>query len=130
AGQELRVDGHTLTLRDISPGVVTERLAWASIGLKDGWLAFEGQTLESVAAEFNRHNARQLLIGDRATGQLRVGGKFRTDDLDGFVAALAVTHGVKSVVSPASGKAPEVILLTGRSSGSVYPEGPTDTPEE
>jgi transmembrane sensor len=105
-------------------------LAWAEIRLKDGWLAFRGQTLESVVAEFNRYNARQLVIGDRATGQLRVGGKFRVNDLDGFVAALAVTHGVKAVVSPASGKVPEVILLTGGSAGSAYPEGPTDSPEE
>jgi hypothetical protein len=60
-----------------------------------GW-RFGANLQQSVATEFNRHNERKLLIGDPQTGRLQVGGKFRVTDLEGFVAALAVTHGVKA----------------------------------
>jgi ferric-dicitrate binding protein FerR (iron transport regulator) len=94
-------------------------------------LAFEGQTLETVVAAFNRHNGRQLSIGDIATGQLRVGGKFRITDVDGFLAALARTNGVKAVSVPSTGKQPEVIVLTGGSAaGSAAPEAPSESTEE
>jgi ferric-dicitrate binding protein FerR (iron transport regulator) len=131
AGNELSVDGRKVSLRQVPPDVLAQRLAWAGIHLKDGWLSFEGQTLESVVAEFNRHNGRQLLIGDRATGQLRVGGKFRVSDLDGFIAALALTHGVKAVVSAPQGAGPATVLLHGGAAGSGtgYIEGPVEPVE-
>jgi ferric-dicitrate binding protein FerR (iron transport regulator) len=122
AGQELSVDGDTRALKPVPPEAVAQRLAWAEIHLKDGWLSFRGQTLESVVAEFNQRNERQLIIGDAATGRLRVGGKFHVTDIDGFVGALALTHGVRAVVYPPQGKRAEVIVLTGGEAGSSSPE--------
>jgi len=124
AGHELSIHGRTHTLKQLPADELEQRLAWAGIHLKDGWLAFQGQTLENVVTEFNRHNDRQLVIGDVATGQLRVGGKFRVTDVDGFVAALAVTHGVRAIRSAPAGNQPRVILLLAGSSGSASPEGP------
>jgi ferric-dicitrate binding protein FerR (iron transport regulator) len=121
AGQELSVDGDTRALKRVPPDAVAQRLAWAEIHLKDGWLSFRGQTLENVVAEFNQHNARQLIIGDVATGRLRVGGKFHVTDIDGFLGALAVTHGVRAVVYPPQGKRAAVIVLTGGEAGSASP---------
>jgi hypothetical protein len=124
AGQQLSVAGRSATLENLSPGEVNDRLAWAQeispkteeaiLLVKDGWIAFQGQTLESVAAEFNRHNVRQLVIGDQTTGHIRVGGKFRTTDIEGFVAALGVTHGIKAVREPSADERPEQIFLQGR----------------
>jgi hypothetical protein len=128
AGQELSVAGSTATLRYVPAEAVTQRLAWAGIRLKDGWVAFQGQTLESVIEELNRHNARQLVIGDHTVGRLRIGGKFRVTDVDGFLAALAVTHGVKAAVSPPDSNTPQVIVLTGGGPGSAYPDGPGEFP--
>jgi ferric-dicitrate binding protein FerR (iron transport regulator) len=87
----------------------------------DGWIAFRGESLETVAAEFNRYNGRQLVMGDPATGRLRVGGKFRLTDLEGFLAALEVTHGVKAIPAPPNGRQPAaIVLIMGGASGSAY----------
>ena len=123
AGNQLSVDGSRVTVRQVPAVELSQRLAWAAIHLKDGWLSFEGQTLENVAAEFNMRNARQLVINDPETRQLRVGGKFRVTDVDGFLAALAITHGVKAVALPPQGNSAPVIMLSGGGPGSAYPEG-------
>jgi len=117
AGHELTVDGATQTLTPIAPDEVEKRLAWAGMFEQNGWLSFRGQSLEIVAAEFNRHNRRKLRIGDPQTGRLAVGGKFRVNDLDGFVAALGLTHGVKATMSDPAG--PDIMLSGGNSSGSA-----------
>lgn len=127
AGNELRVDGRKVMVTKVSPEALTQRFAWTRIQQKDGWIAFKGETLETVAAEFNQHNGRQLVIGDVATGRLRVGGKFRLTDLDGFVAALQLTHGVKAIPSPAHDRKPAAIVLIGGGvAGSAYSDESTD----
>ena len=92
----------------------------------------QGASLPEVAAEFNRYNGRQLVMGDPATGHLRVGGKFRLTDLEGFLAALEVTHGVKAIPAPPSAPNPAaIVLIIGGASGSAYSDegaGPR-TPE-
>ncbi len=131
AGNELSFDGRRVTVRKVPPEAMDQRLAWTRIHQKDGWIAFRGETLETVAAEFNLHNGRQLVMGDAATGHLRVGGKFRVTDLDGFLSALEVTHGVKAVPSfPAGGRKPQVLVLIGGVSGSAYSDEVADPPEE
>jgi ferric-dicitrate binding protein FerR (iron transport regulator) len=129
AGNELSVEGRRVTVTKVPPDALAQRLAWARIHQKDGWIAFQGETLETVAAEFNRHNGRRLVMGDAATAQLRVGGKFHLTDLDGFLAALEVTHGVKAIPAPPSGRKPPVLVLIGGLSSSVYSDespGPLD----
>jgi ferric-dicitrate binding protein FerR (iron transport regulator) len=130
AGNELSIAGNTQTLTQVPPDELARRLAWAALDQQDGWLAFRGQSLQSVATEFNRHNERKLIIGDPQTGRLRVGGKFRMTDLDGFVAALGVTHGVKATVSRSDTRFGESITLTGGNSQSkagVEPPIPAPT---
>lgn len=124
AVREIIISGDALAVRPVSSAELEQRLAWATIHLKDGWLSFAGQTLESVVAEFNQHNARQLVIGDEGTRRLRVGGKFRVTDIDGFLAALTVTHGVKAVVSAQPGVQSEMIVLTGGQAGSASLQRP------
>jgi len=127
AGNELTIDGRTQTLSPIAPEEVEKRLAWASLFEQNGWLNFRGQSLEIVAAAFNRHNQRKLRIGDPHTGQLQVGGKFKVDDLDGFVAALGLTHGVRATMSGTRGPFGEVITLSGgNSAGSAEVMGPPE----
>jgi hypothetical protein len=127
AGNELSVAGGKVTVVPVTPEEMDKRLSWAGIYQKDGWLAFRGESLENVIAELNRHNKRQLKIGEPATAQLRVGGKFRVTDVDGFVAALGKTHGVKATHSGPPGQDGEVIVLTGGSSGAEGSE-PVDPP--
>lgn len=55
---------------------------------RQGLLAFRDTTLADAAAEFNRYNARKLVIGDPAAGALRIGGSFRADNTAAFVRLL------------------------------------------
>jgi hypothetical protein len=124
AGNELTIAGGTQTITHVSPDELVKRLAWAGMYQKDGWLAFRGQSLESVVAEFNRHNRRKLIIGDPQTARLQVGGKFRVTDLDGFVAALGLTHGVRATLSGTGGAGfGDVITLSGGNSDSSKDPG-------
>ena len=55
---------------------------------RDGTLAFRDTTLAEAAAEFNRYNARKMVVADAAAGALRVGGSFRWDNAEGFARLL------------------------------------------
>jgi transmembrane sensor len=129
AGNELSVDGSKITVTKVPSGEMAHRLAWTRIHQKDGWIAFQGETLETVAAEFNRHNGRRLVMGDAATAQLRVGGKFHLADLDGFLAALELTHGVKAIPAPPNGRKPPVLVLIGGVSRSAYSDESPSPPD-
>lgn len=124
AGSELSVAGGQVTVTKVPPDALAQRLAWARIRLQGGWIAFQGETLETVAAEFNRHNGRRLVMGDAATAHLRVGGKFHLTDLDGFLAALEVTHGVKAIPTPPNGRKPPILVLIGGDSAAYSDESP------
>ena len=67
----------------VTAAEVDRALAWQSVRLE-----FADMPLAEVAAEFNRHNRRQLVVGDAATGALRVGGNFRAENVDAFVRLL------------------------------------------
>jgi hypothetical protein len=129
AGNELSVDGRKVTVTKVPSDAMAQRFAWTRIHQKDGWIAFQGETLETVAAEFNRHNGRRLVMGDAATAHLRVGGKFHLADLDGFLAALELTHGVKAVPAPPNGRKPPVLILIGGVSRSAYSDESPDPPD-
>jgi transmembrane sensor len=68
---------------------LAKALEWQGVRLK-----FEDIPLAEVVAEFNLRNRRQLVIGDAATGRLRVGGTFRADNVDAFVRLLKVSFHV------------------------------------
>jgi ferric-dicitrate binding protein FerR (iron transport regulator) len=127
AGNELTIDGGVQRITPLAPAEVDRRLAWAGMYDNGGWLNFRGQPLATVVAEFNRHNQRKLRVGDPQTGRLRIGGSLRDDDLDGFVAALAKTHGVRATLSGPDGRlGDEITLNGGNASGSAAISGPPD----
>lgn len=71
------------------------RLAWTS-----GRIMLEGQTLAEAAAEFNRHNKRKLIISPQA-GAARVGGVFRTSEVETFARTAAPSLGLSVRVDDA-----------------------------
>lgn len=66
------------------PQDVAERM----VGWQDGMLAFRDTPLADAVAEFNRYNARPILVGDEAVGALRIDGSFRWSNAEGFVRLL------------------------------------------
>jgi hypothetical protein len=113
AGDQLSIAAGRASVEKVSPQELERRLSWATVQQTDGWLVFRGETVRQAADAFNRYNERQLVVGDPEVARLRLGGKFRANDVDGFVATLEVTHGVRAVRAPSAGEGHEVITLTG-----------------
>jgi transmembrane sensor len=61
-------------------------LAWQEPLLRLG-----GATLAEVAASFEHRTGRRVILADPALGQLRLGGRFRADDIEGFASVVATT---------------------------------------
>lgn len=55
---------------------------------RNGYLSFDDVSLAEAADEFNRYNARKLVVADPAAAALRVGGNFRWSNTEPFVALL------------------------------------------
>ena len=56
---------------------MTRELAW-----REGMLVFEGEPLERVVEELSRYTEARFVILDDSIRERRVGGYFRTDDID------------------------------------------------
>ena len=67
---------------------------------RDGYLAFRNSTLADAAAEFNRYNARKIVMGDTQTAALRVGGNFRWSNTETFVRLLEQGFPVRAEREP------------------------------
>jgi len=72
-----------------SPEVMQRLRAWQSVRL-----VFDEQTLEEIVAQFNRSGPRRLIIGDARLKDLRIGGNFRSDNVDAFVRLLQLSFGI------------------------------------
>lgn len=83
AGSIAIVHGEDVLLRSVALEDAERLLDW-----RQGLLAFRDTTLAEAAAEFNRYNARKLVIGDAEAGALRIGGSFRADNATAFVRLL------------------------------------------
>ena len=63
-------------------------------------LNFHETTLADAVAEFNRLNIhRQIVIADPSINTIKIGGTFRSDNVEGFVRLLNTTLGIKSDMS-------------------------------
>ncbi|QNU14880.1 FecR domain-containing protein [Thermomonas sp. XSG] len=83
AGSVALVRGNGLLVRSLPLADAQRLLDW-----RDGLLAFRDAPLSEVVAEFNRYNARKLVLADAEAGALRIGGNFRWDNTEGFVRLL------------------------------------------
>ncbi|WP_374473061.1 FecR domain-containing protein [Arenimonas sp.] len=83
AGSVATTGGDGVLVRRQTLEEVARLVDWRS-----GYLAFQDTSLAAAAEEFNRYNARRLLVGDDTAGALRVGGSFRWDNVDTFVSLL------------------------------------------
>jgi len=80
----------------LSADEISKQLEWQAPRLN-----FHETYLADAVAEFNRLNEkRQIVIADPAINTLKIGGTFRSDNVDGFVRLLNTTMGIKSDASP------------------------------
>ena len=67
---------------------------------RDGFLTFQDTPLAAAAAEFNRYNARRIVIGDPAIAAVRIGGNFRWSNADAFVRLLEQGFAIRAERHP------------------------------
>jgi transmembrane sensor len=90
AGQSALASGSGVTLKELPKREMARKLAW-----QNQMLVFDGDTLADVVAQFNRYNARQLIITDPTLATLQIGGYFRPTNLDAFTNALQSDFGIR-----------------------------------
>lgn len=124
AGQRAYIgDDASVKLAPASPSAVDRALAW-----REGDIDLDGETLADAIEEFNRYNPRKLLLADPALTAERFDGTFRTDDPDGFAAAVASSFGASIDRTD-----PAVILIGRKKSsdgGRIYRAGVSYLPRQ
>lgn len=73
------VSADGVLVEEVGAESVDDRLLW-----REGRVRFSRTRLSEAAAEFNRYNDTQLIIGDAETGAIQIGGTFRVDDPEAF----------------------------------------------
>ena len=75
----------------VEPKAIAKMLMW-----QKQMLAFNGEPLSEVVEEFSRYTNVQISIADKETGEIRVGGFFRSNDLDGLLTSLENNFGIST----------------------------------
>jgi transmembrane sensor len=86
------VDNASIASETTASADIDRSLAWLT-----GKISLSGETFAEAAAEFNRYNARKLLIPDPAIAQKRFYGVFRIDDPEGFARAASQSLDVQVI---------------------------------
>ncbi|GAB1488239.1 FecR family protein [Opitutaceae bacterium] len=79
------------SISTVSPDDQTRLLAW-----RPRILDFEATSLAEIVAAFNQGSPVQLQIEGASLAGQRLSGRFRSDNLDGFVHLLEAAHGLKA----------------------------------
>ena len=83
AGSQARTAGTSVEVRSLSALEIQEVLSW-----RTGRLVFHDTSLPDAVAEFNRYSERKMVIQSRSLVDIRIGGSFRTSDIEGFLSIL------------------------------------------
>jgi transmembrane sensor len=75
-----------------APEIAVTRVDAAGIARALAWqeslVRLGGATLGEIAAEFGRRTGHRVVLADPELGQVRLGGRFRADDVEGFAKLL------------------------------------------
>lgn len=112
AGNTVRVTNAGLLVQEASIAEIERELSW-----RTGYLIFSDARLTDVIAEFNRYNLQRVFIADPSVAELRVSGKFRSDQFHAFVRLLE--QGFPVQVQTADGR---IVLNYDRSAAPAPPK--------
>lgn len=93
AGTVALVQGDSVLLQKEATAEIDESLSW-----RIGLLTFHDTPLGSVVAEFNRYNARKVLIQDPGIAVIPISGVFRATHLAPFIHLLEQRFAVQATV--------------------------------
>jgi transmembrane sensor len=80
AGAVARTSNADVLVRPDAGTEIEKLLSW-----RRGYLYFDNVPLADAVAEFNRYNSRKMLIEDAGIATLRIGGNFRSTNIDAFL---------------------------------------------
>ena len=83
AGETLSTASTGYAVQRVSPAQLSSEMAW-----REGAIIFDGQPLAQAIAEIERYTDARIVVADPDIAALRVGGRFRTDDVQGFFQGL------------------------------------------
>ena len=83
AGQALSTATTNYAVVPVSPEQLSSELAW-----REGAVVFDSEPLSEAIAEIQRYTDARIVISDASIASLPVGGRFKTDDLQGFLNGL------------------------------------------
>lgn len=95
AGSRALASAHGVLVRSGSIEDAEREVDW-----RGGYLTFRDSTLADAALEFNRYNARKIVMGDAEVAALRVGGNFRWSNTETFVRLLEQGFPVRAEQRP------------------------------
>jgi transmembrane sensor len=104
AGQTATISDGKVSVEDNDPAEIARSLAWVR-----GQLYLRG-TLKQAVSQFNDHNKRKLLIGDRSLESLNVTGLYNCHELEEFLDSLR-SRGVGYKVKKSPGSESDVFVL-------------------
>jgi transmembrane sensor len=83
AGEQLSTATGEYAVVPVSPEQLSSELAW-----REGAVVFDSEPLSAAIAEIQRYTDARIVISDSGIATLNVGGRFKTDDLQGFLNGL------------------------------------------
>jgi transmembrane sensor len=89
AGEEATIGDGGERVRRIEVSQIEASNAW-----QRGMLVYKGETLDTVIADVSRYTTVRFSISDESIRSKRVGGVFRTGDVDGLLVALRESFGI------------------------------------
>ncbi|MBR9871440.1 MAG: hypothetical protein GYB26_09900 [Gammaproteobacteria bacterium] len=92
AGEAAKYTDVIISSEALDEKSMKRKLAW-----QVGTLIFEGENLRQAIQEISRYTDRPLIIVDASVGDIRVGGRFQTKDIDALVNSLAQGLDIKVV---------------------------------
>lgn len=89
------VDGRVrgILVSESSLAEVSVALAW-----REGLLKLSGSTLEEIVESFEKKTGRRLRLADDSLRSLKIGGRFPSDDVEGFVELLRENYGISASI--------------------------------
>jgi transmembrane sensor len=83
AGERLSASGQDYAVTPITAQQLSSELAW-----REGAIVFDAEPLADAIAEIERYTDARIVVSDPEIAALRVGGRFRTGDVQEFFDAL------------------------------------------
>jgi transmembrane sensor len=95
AGSVARAEGDSIQVQQLPITEAERSLTW-----RNGLLTFRDTPLADAVAEFNRYNTRKIVIEDPQIASLKVGGVFRSRNVEPFVRLLERGFRIRAAVGP------------------------------